>query len=130
MASTATTRDPGCPRPRPLHGLRHDAETGAVDCILDDLGMPNGLAFTADESHPFVVDCHMNQIRRYRVVDGRHLDEGEVFAEGDTGPLDSLYEPRAFQYSRESPRAAGTSLAQQPNRAALNTHSVLVHPRR
>jgi hypothetical protein len=30
------------------------------------------------------------------------------------------------QYSRESPRAAGTSLAQQPNRADFNTHSVLI----
>jgi len=70
--------------------FRYDAQTGAVDCVLNDLGMPNGLAFAADETHLFVVDCQENQIRRYRVVDGRHLDEGELFAEGDTGPLDSL----------------------------------------
>lgn len=34
--------------------------------------------------------------------------------------------PQGGQYSRESPRAAGTSLAQQPNRATFNTHSVLI----
>jgi gluconolactonase len=39
------------------HGVyRIDAATGRVDCVLDDLAAPNGLAFSPDESVLYVVE--------------------------------------------------------------------------
>jgi gluconolactonase len=71
--------------------FRLDPATAEVTVAVEDLTMPNGLAFTEDESALYVVDCGTNQIHRYSVVDaGARLGAGEVFATGDSGPLDSI----------------------------------------
>lgn len=70
--------------------FRADPLTGAVDIVADDLLMPNGLAFTADETSLYIVDCHRDHIRRFDVVDGSRLSGGETFASDDAGGFDSI----------------------------------------
>lgn len=53
---------------------------------------------------------------------------GRVGAGNPRNRSNEGHAPQSGQYSRESPRAAGTSLAQQPSRAIVDTHSVLVGP--
>lgn len=70
--------------------FRVDAASGAVTAAIEDLGLPNGLAFDSDESGLFVVDCDRNEILRYRVAEDGALVDRRLFAAGETGPLDSI----------------------------------------
>ncbi|HET6166662.1 MAG TPA: SMP-30/gluconolactonase/LRE family protein [Marmoricola sp.] len=70
--------------------FRLDPDELQVEPVIEDLSMPNGLAFSPDESRLYVVDCAENCIHQYDVLDGRRLAEPAVLAHGDTGPLDSL----------------------------------------
>lgn len=69
------------------HVYRLDPSTGVVRQITTDFVMPNGLAFSPDESLLYIVDTgstHVadgpNHIRRFRVGPDDALSGGEVFA--------------------------------------------------
>jgi gluconolactonase len=78
------------------HVWRLDPATGDVRQMTDDMVMPNGLAFSLDESLLYVIDTgstegaeHPNHIRRFTVTpDG--LTGGEVFASSALQALDGL----------------------------------------
>jgi len=76
------------------HVYRLDPSTGAVRQMTTDFVMPNGLAFSPDETLLYIVDTgstHVadgpNHIRRFRVGPEDALSGGEVFA---TDPLKFL----------------------------------------
>jgi gluconolactonase len=69
------------------HVYRIDPATGAVRQMTDDMVMPNGLAFSPDESLLYVVDTgstHVkggpNHVRRFRLSEEDRLAGGEVIA--------------------------------------------------
>lgn len=80
------------------HVYRVDPETGTVDAVASDFVKPNGLAFSADESHLFVSDTggtHQSDgpahIRKLKVgSDGKSLAGGEVFASCTNGFFDGF----------------------------------------
>ena len=57
---------------------------GVLTAVIEDLTQPNGLAFTADERHLFVVDSERHDIWVYD-VDGEELAAGRLFATDDLG---------------------------------------------
>jgi gluconolactonase len=78
------------------HVWRLDPDTGDVGQMTDDFVMPNGLAFSPDESTLYVVDTgstqgpgNPNHIRRFAVT-GQGLVGGEVFATSTLQALDGL----------------------------------------
>jgi gluconolactonase len=83
------------------HVWRLDLTTNSLTQMTDDMVMPNGLAFSPDESLLYVVDTgstegpeHPNHIRRFRVTpDG--LIGGEVFASSHAKSFDGLRLDRA-----------------------------------
>jgi gluconolactonase len=69
------------------HVYRLEPPTGTLRQVTDDFVMPNGLAFSPDESLLYIVDTGSthrpdgpNHIRRFRVGAGDTLTGGEVFA--------------------------------------------------
>jgi gluconolactonase len=78
------------------HVWRLDPATGELTQMTNDMVMPNGLAFSLDESLLYVVDTgstegdqHPNHIRSFRVTpDG--LQGGEVFATSKAKSFDGL----------------------------------------
>lgn len=80
------------------HVYRVDPESGAVDAVATDFVKPNGLAFSADESHLFVSDTggtHQADgpahIRKFRLGgDGKSLSGGDVFATCTNGFFDGF----------------------------------------
>jgi gluconolactonase len=78
------------------HVWRLDPATGDLRQMTRDMVMPNGLAFSPDESLLYIVDTgstegpeHPNHIRRFTVTpDG--LTEGEVFAASAARSFDGL----------------------------------------
>jgi gluconolactonase len=79
------------------HVYRLDPVTGHVRQMTSDMVMPNGLAFSPDESELFVVDTgstHQpdgpNHIRRFQVGPGSWLTGGEVFAENGAKAFDGI----------------------------------------
>jgi gluconolactonase len=71
----------------PTHVYRVDPHSGAARIVVGDIDRPNGLAFSPDEKHLYVVDCGVTprQIRVYDVVeDGTATANGRVFI--DAGP--------------------------------------------
>jgi gluconolactonase len=62
---------------------------GEVTVVADDFLRPNGLAFSADERHLFVVDTRRRHIRRFDVT-SEGLSGGEVFAVCDAGSFDGV----------------------------------------
>lgn len=70
--------------------FRLDPATGDVQPVIDDLDIPNGLAFNVDESRLFVVDCGSNEIIDYAVDPRGSLSDRHRFAAGDTGGLDGI----------------------------------------
>jgi gluconolactonase len=78
------------------HVYRFDPATGAVRQVTDDFVMPNGLAFSPDESLLYIVDTGSterpdgpNHVRRFRVGAGGTLSGGEVLADAH-GHFDGL----------------------------------------
>lgn len=78
------------------HVWRLDPGTGDLQQMTDDMVMPNGLAFSLDESALFVVDTgsthgadHPNHIRRFTVTP-QGLTGGEVFATSAARNFDGI----------------------------------------
>ncbi len=78
------------------HVWRLDPTSRSVTQMIDDMVMPNGLAFSPDESLLYVVDTgstegpeHPNHIRRFRVTPNG-LEGGEVFASSQAKSFDGL----------------------------------------
>jgi gluconolactonase len=78
------------------HVWRLDLTTNSLTQMTDDMVMPNGLAFSLDESLLYVVDtgstegpAHPNHIRRFRVT-ANGLKGGEVFASSQAKSFDGL----------------------------------------
>jgi len=78
------------------HAYRFDPATGVVRQVTDDFVMPNGLAFSPDESLLYIVDTGSterpdgpNHVRRFRVGPDHTLSGGEVLADAH-GHFDGL----------------------------------------
>jgi gluconolactonase len=76
----------------PCNVYRLDPQTGALGVVAGDFCRPNGLAFSPDERHLYVVDSGISHggpshIRRFD-VDGARLTNGIVFAD-DFAPSSS-----------------------------------------
>ncbi|MDF1602304.1 SMP-30/gluconolactonase/LRE family protein [Nocardioides sp. YIM 152315] len=82
-------------------GVRADAEidgchvyridpSGAVEVVADDFVRPNGLAFSADESHLYVADTRERHLRVFDVGRSGRLSGGGVLAECTAGSFDGL----------------------------------------
>lgn len=76
---------------------RLDAQTGALEIMVDDFLQPNGLAFSPDETRLYIADSGASHapeaprhIRVFDVVDGRRLANGRVFADIDKGIPDGI----------------------------------------
>jgi gluconolactonase len=69
---------------------RVDPSTGETTVVADDFVRPNGLAFSADERHLYIVDTREKHIRRFDVEDEVRLTGGEVFATCDAGSFDGI----------------------------------------
>jgi gluconolactonase len=74
---------------------RIDPVTGALQCVLDDLAAPNGLAFSPDESLLYVIESRAEPHRRlwaYDVgADGRTLSGKRLIVDAsDGGALDGM----------------------------------------
>ncbi|GAA4657819.1 SMP-30/gluconolactonase/LRE family protein [Kineococcus glutinatus] len=84
--------------------FRLDPATGRVDPVVIDVEMPNGLAFSPDESVLYVADSSLapptgvrdparpagHAIHAYDVVGGRHAKNGRTFAVVDPGLPDGF----------------------------------------
>jgi gluconolactonase len=67
----------------PFQGVyRLPADGGEVQLLADDLGQPNGLCFSSDESLLYVDDTERAQIRVFDVTADGLLADGRVFADG------------------------------------------------
>ncbi|MFC4334527.1 SMP-30/gluconolactonase/LRE family protein [Salininema proteolyticum] len=62
--------------------FRIDGGTGELSAVATDFTRPNGLAFSPDEGHLYIVDTRQRHIRRFAVKPGGTLSGGEVFATG------------------------------------------------
>ena len=96
---------PGVPRPegwwanpipgkeQPCHGVYRLAPDGTLHLLVDDFALPNGLAFSPDESVLYIDDSAHKHIRAFAVgADGR-LTNGRVLldmASEDPGVPDGL----------------------------------------
>ncbi|KPF46076.1 SMP-30/gluconolactonase/LRE family protein [Rhizobium sp. AAP43] len=76
---------------------RLDAQTGALEIMVDDFLQPNGLAFSPDETRLYIADSGASHapeaprhIRVFDVVDGRRLANGRVFVDIDKGIPDGI----------------------------------------
>lgn len=80
------------------HVYRVDGETGDITAVATDFIKPNGLAFSADETHLFVSDTGGTHdqtgpahIRKIKVnADGASLGDGQVFADCSEGFFDGF----------------------------------------
>lgn len=72
------------------HVYRIDPASGEVRIVAGDFDMPNGLAFSADESQLYVGDSAARHLRRFAVGSDGHLSGGDVFADCDAGTFDGV----------------------------------------
>jgi gluconolactonase len=84
--------------------FRFEPDTGRVDPVVIDVAMPNGLAFSPDESVLYVADSSIapptgvedpqrpggHAIHAYDVFSGRHAKNGRTFAEVSPGLPDGF----------------------------------------
>lgn len=82
---------PGC------HVYRLEPDSGSIQQMTDDFIMPNGLAFSPDESDLYIIDTgstHIengpNHIRRFSVAEDGSIAGGEVFAVNTAKCFDGL----------------------------------------
>jgi gluconolactonase len=87
----------GVPELEGCHVYRLDPITGHVRQMTSDMVMPNGLAFSLDETELFIVDTGStaspdgpNHIRRFQVGPGSWLTRGAVFAENAAKSFDGI----------------------------------------
>ena len=86
----------GTPEMTGCHVWRLDPATGDLSQMTTDMVMPNGLAFSLDEQHLYIIDTGSsegpdfpNHIRRFGVTPGG-LTGGEVFATSAAQAMDGL----------------------------------------
>ena len=79
------------------HVYRIDPQTGEVEAKITDMVMPNGLAFSKDETTLFVVDSgksHFDEapahLRAFNVDTGARVTGGDVLADCPVGIFDGL----------------------------------------
>jgi gluconolactonase len=77
------------------HGVyRLDAASGRLDCLIDDLAAPNGLAFSPDERVLYVIESRATPSRKvwaYDVGDGGRLSGKRLHIDADgAGALDGM----------------------------------------
>lgn len=79
--------------------FRYDPATDTLNAVTDLLEEPNGLAFSPDESQLYVADTSAalrrdgggnHHILVFDVTDGRHLENGRLFAEVSPGLADGF----------------------------------------
>lgn len=86
---------------------RYDPSTQELTAVARDFGMPNGLAFSPDESRLYISDTSISHdpngnhhIRVFDVEDGKSLSNGRVFAEIDPGASDGFrFDTNAYLYT-------------------------------
>ena len=96
---------PGVPRPagwwtkpipgkeQPCHGVYRIAPGGSLSLVVDDFALPNGLAFSPDESTLYIDDSAHKHIRAFTVAPDGGLTGGRVLldmASDDPGVPDGL----------------------------------------
>lgn len=76
---------------------RYDPAADELTVVIDDMEMPNGLAFSLDEQRLYVSDTSLSEgpggnhhIRVYDVVDGKAAANGRLFAEIMPGVSDGF----------------------------------------
>ena len=71
---------------------RIDGQTAELTMVADDIGGPNGLAFSPDETVLYVVASRADprEIRAFDVVDGKKLTNGRTFINAAGGAPDGL----------------------------------------
>lgn len=71
----------------PTNIYRIDGQTGALTVVSGDIGRPNGLAFSPDESLLYVVEASANPrvIRVFDVVNGDSLANNRIFYQTEPG---------------------------------------------
>ena len=76
----------------PTRVYRFDPAAGTATVVLDDMGRPNGLCFSHDESRLYVVDTGIQPrvIRVYDVVGGTRLANGRLFVDMSPGTSDGI----------------------------------------
>ncbi|MHB1317947.1 MAG: SMP-30/gluconolactonase/LRE family protein, partial [Anaerolineae bacterium] len=80
-------------RELPHNGVYRVSPSGAISLVVPDMGRPNGLAFSPDESVLYIDDSERRQIRAYDVQPGGSLLGGRVWADmssPDTGSPDGM----------------------------------------
>jgi gluconolactonase len=77
--------------------FRIDPASGTIEVVADDFVMPNGIAFSPDETRLYVADTGTSHyengphhIRVFNVSDNGKLSGGEVFAEVNPGAPDGF----------------------------------------
>jgi gluconolactonase len=76
----------------PTHVYRVDPSTHAVTVVAEDIGNPNGLAFSPDERTLYVVECARTPrlIRAFEVLDGVRLGSSRVLIDAGPGTPDGF----------------------------------------
>jgi len=76
---------------------RVDGKSGAIACVADDFIRPNGLAFSADETKLYIVECAggrikgaPSNIRVFDVAENGKLSNSKVFAHCTAGRFDGM----------------------------------------
>jgi sugar lactone lactonase YvrE len=78
---------------QPCHGVYRIAPDGALHLLVDDFALPNGLAFSPDESRLYIDDSAHKHIRAFDVLPDGTLTGGHVLldmASDDPGVPDGL----------------------------------------
>jgi gluconolactonase len=82
------------PQELPYRVYRFDPASGRLSIVLDDMGRPNGLAFSPDERRLYVVDTPMSGPRTTRVYDvvddATRLAQGRLFFDASPGFADGI----------------------------------------
>ena len=77
----------------PTHVYRIDPISGAIDIVIDDIQMPNGLCFSPDETKFYICENGLSprRIRAYDVsADGKGLKAGNIHIDAGPGSIDGI----------------------------------------
>jgi sugar lactone lactonase YvrE len=78
---------------QPVHGVYRLAPDGGLSLVVDDFALPNGLAFSPDESILYIDDSAHKHIRAFTVRPDGSLTDGRILldmASSDPGVPDGL----------------------------------------
>lgn len=76
------------PPEQPVRGVYRVAPSGQVELMVDDMDMPNGLAFSPDGEILYVADTARRHLRHFQVGESGHLADRGVFL-----AMDSVWGP-------------------------------------